>query len=102
MWKGMSGIIFNLFSFVSVVTRVCLLRQWKRKRFGLEFKGGGETTTKMQGKGTPSQGASENKRRQPINTIAKTQKTSQVKSFKYNKVYLHKYKNENLEQKNKT
>ena len=46
-----------------------------------------------QGKGTP-QDASENERRQPINTLAKTQKTTQVKRFEYNKVYLHKYKKE--------
>ena len=55
-----------------------------------------------QGKETPSQGASKNEGRQPINTLAKTQKTTQFKSFKYHKVYLHKYRKENLEQKNKT
>ena len=55
-----------------------------------------QTKKAKQGKGTPSQGTSENKRRQSINTLAKTR----VKSFKYNKVYLHKYRKENLEQKN--
>ena len=55
-----------------------------------------------QGKGARSQGTNENEIRQPINTLAKTQKTAQVKSFKYNKVYLHKYRKGNLEQKNIT
>ena len=30
------------------------------------------------------------------------QKTTQVKSFEYNKVYLHKYRKENLEEKNRS
>ena len=53
-----------------------------------------------QEKGTPSQGASENKRRKLINKLAKHR--IQHKSFKYNKVYLHRYRKENLEQKNRT
>ena len=39
-------------------------------------------TKRKQGKGHPSKGTGENERRQPIKTIAKTQKTTKVKCFK--------------------
>ena len=93
---------------IYIVTHACLLGWWKllrnknNKKISVPGFSKKNKRKEKQGKGTPTQDASENKRRQPINTVRKTQKITQVKSFKYNKVYLHKYRKENLEQKNRT
>ena len=80
------------------VTHACLLERRKR----LRNKNKIIEISDLSKKETPSQDASENKERQSISTLAKIQKIAQVKSFKYNKVYLHEYKKENPEQKNRT
>ena len=54
----------------SYVTRI--KKFWSQ----MEVKKKKKKKKKKQGNGTPSQGTSENERRQPINTLVKTQKTT--------------------------
>ena len=51
---------------------------------------------KKQGKGTPSQGVSENERRQPINTLVKNRRQHKLKILNITRFIYNKYRKKNL------
>ena len=85
--------------FIRVDKGVCVTITIKKKLKDTKFLSSDTNNKRMQGMGKPFQYTSECKRKQPINTLMKLQKTTPVINFKYKHLFIKTWKG--VEKQNK-